>query len=199
MKIILVGAEGDIGKAVCEELGSRHEIIKAGRSSTDVKVDMADRTSVNNMYAQCGKVDAVICTAGTVHFGPLHDFTEETFMLGLRQKVMGQVNLVLAGLGVLNDGGSFTLTSGVLDRDPIRMGTGVATANGALGGFVVGAAIEMPRGLRINVVSPGLLDVSVPRYGEWFPGHEPVSSKRVGLAYAKSVEGAITGKVVIVE
>ncbi|MCV3206169.1 short chain dehydrogenase [Mesorhizobium sp. YC-39] len=199
MRIIVVGAEGDIGKVACEELGSRHEIIKAGRSSGDIQVDMADRASVDAMYAKCGKVDAVISTAGNVHFGPLADFTEETFMLGLRHKVMGQVNLVLAGLSNVGDGGSFTLTSGVLDRDPIRMGAGAAAANGALGGFVLGAAIEMPRGLRINVVSPSLLDVSVPRYGEWFPGHEPVSSKRVGLAYAKSVEGAITGKVIIVE
>jgi NAD(P)-dependent dehydrogenase (short-subunit alcohol dehydrogenase family) len=199
MKIIIVGAEGDIGKAVCEELGARHEIIKAGRSSGDIQVDMADRASVDAMYAKCGNVDAVVSTAGDVHFGPLHDYTEETFMLGLRHKVMGQVNLVLAGLGTVNDEGSFTLTSGVLDRDPIRMGTGAATANGALGGFIVGAALEMPRGLRINVVSPGLLDVSVPRYGGWFPGHEPVSSKRVGLAYAKSVEGALTGKIIIVE
>ncbi|TCM51016.1 NAD(P)-dependent dehydrogenase (short-subunit alcohol dehydrogenase family) [Rhizobium sp. PP-F2F-G48] len=197
MRIIVVGAEGDIGKAACEELRGRHEIIKAGRSSGDIRVDMADRASVDAMYAQCGNVDAVISTAGNVHFGPLAEFTEETFMLGLRDKVMGQVNLVLAGLNRISDGGSFTLTSGVLDRDPIRMGTGAAAANGALGGFVHGAAIEMPRGLRINVVSPGLLDVSVPRYGEWFPGHEPVSSKRVGLAYAKSVEGAITGKVIV--
>jgi len=196
MKIIFVGAGGDIGKAVCSELGSRHEIIKAGRSGRDVFVDMADRKSVEAMYAKTGKVDAVICTAGDVHFGPLADFAPETFMHGLQHKVMGQVNLVLAGLGVVEDGGSFTLTSGVLDRDPIRMGAAGATANGALGGFVVGAAIEMPRGLRVNVVSPGLLDVSVPRYGTWFPGHQPVSSKSVGLAYAKSVEGAITGQVI---
>ncbi|MER8509410.1 short chain dehydrogenase [Mesorhizobium sp. M0199] len=192
MRIIVVGAEGDIGKAVCDELGSRHAIIKASRSSGDFQVDMADRASLDAMYAKCGKVDAVISTAGNVHFGPLGKYTEETFMLGLRHKVMGQVNLVLAGLATVSDGGSFTLTSGVLDRDPIRMGTGAATANGALGGFVLGAAIEMPRG------RPGLLDVSVPRYGEWFPGHEPVSSKRVGLAYAKSVEGAITCQVIIV-
>jgi NAD(P)-dependent dehydrogenase (short-subunit alcohol dehydrogenase family) len=79
------------------------------------------------------------------------------------------------------------------------MGTGAATANGALGGFVTGAAIEMPRGLRVNVVSPGLLETSVERYGSWFPGHVPVPAKRVGLAYAKSVEGALTGKVIIVE
>ena len=196
MKIILVGADGDIGKVVCDELSARHEIIKAGRSSGDV---MADRASAEAMYSKIGVVDAVVSTAGKVHFGPLQDFTQETFMDGLQNKVMGQVNLVLAGLNTVVEGGSFTLTSGVLDRDPIRSGAAAATANGALGGFVVGAAIEMPRGLRVNVVSPGLLDVSAPRYGAWFPGHEPVSAKRVGLAYAKSVEGAITGQVIIVE
>ena len=120
-------------------------------------------------------------------------------LLGLTNKVMGQINLVLVGLNYVTNGGSFTLTSGVLDRDPIRSGSGAATANGALGGFVVGAAIEMPRGLRINVVSPGLLEVSEKRYGKFFPGHERVSSARVGLAYAKSVEGALTGQVLIVE
>ncbi|MER9024600.1 short chain dehydrogenase [Mesorhizobium sp. M0815] len=145
MRIIVVGAEGDIGKAVCDELGSRHAIIKASRSSGDFQVDMADRASLDAMYAKCGKVDAVISTAGNVHFGPLGKYTEETFMLGLRHKVMGQVNLVLAGLATVSDGGSFTLTSGVLDRDPIRMGTGAATANGALGGFVLGAAIDAAR------------------------------------------------------
>jgi NAD(P)-dependent dehydrogenase (short-subunit alcohol dehydrogenase family) len=198
MRIIVVGAEGDIGKAACSALEARHEIIKAGRSSGDVQVDLTDHTSIKAMYDHVGLVDAVISTAGGVHFGPLGDFSEETFMIGLRNKVMGQVNLVLAGLTKISDGGSFTLTSGVLDRDPIRMGTGAATANGALGGFVVGAAIEMPRAQRINVVSPGLLEISVPRYGEWFAGHEPVSSQSVGLAYAKSVEGAITGQVIIV-
>ncbi len=81
---------------------------------------------------------------------------------------MGQVNLVLKGLDYVSDGGSFTLTSGVLERDPILMGAGAATANGALVGFVVGSAIEMPRGIRINVVSPGMLEVSEERYGSFF-------------------------------
>lgn len=198
MRIIVVGAKGDIGRAACQELGARHELVEVGRSSGDVRVDMSDRASIDEMYARVGPVDAVVSAAGDVHFGPLEEHTEETMMLGLRQKVMGQINLVLAGLRHVSEGGSFTLTSGVLDRDPIRMGTGAATANGALGGFVVGSAVEMPRRLRINVVSPGLLDVSVPRYGAWFPGHDPVASERVGRAYAKSVEGAITGQVIIV-
>ena len=198
MKIIVVGAEGDIGKVICAELGSRHDIVKAGRTSGDISVDISDEQSVREMYERAGKVDAVVSAAGDVCFDSLADFTQESFMTGLQEKVMGQVNLVLIGLENVADNGSFTLTSGILDREPIKMGANAATANGAIGGFVVSAAIEIPRGLRINVVSPGLLDVSVPRYGAWFPNHEPVSSRNVGLAYAKSVEGAETGQVIIV-
>ncbi len=199
MKIILIGASGDIGKAALAELAPRHEVIKVGRSSGDLQADISDRQSIVAMYEKLGNIDAVVCTAGNVHFGPLTDFTEDQFMLGLSDKVMGQVNVALVGMNYLNDNGSITLTSGVLDRDPIRMGAGAATANGAIGGFVVGAAIEMPRGIRLNVVSPGLLDVSEERYGSYFPGHERVASERVGLAYTKSVEGPGTGQVIIVQ
>lgn len=199
MKIILIGASGDIGKAAHAELSPRHEVISVGRNSGDIQADLSDRKSIALMYKKTGRVDAVVSTAGNVHFGPLAEFTEDQFMLGLTDKVMGQINLVLEGLDYINDNGSFTLTTGVLNRDPIRMGSGAATANGAIDGFVVGAAIEMPRGIRINTVSPGLLDVSEERYGSFFPGHERVSARRVGLAYTKSLEGLGTGQVIIVE
>lgn len=198
MKVIVVGAAGDIGQAACKELGARHDIVTVGRSSGDHRVDVADIDAVKALYQAIGPFDAVVSCAGDATFAPLDTLDQETFMVGLRQKVMGQVNLVLAGLNLIADGGSFTLTSGVLDRDPIRMGTNAATANGALAGFTKSAAIEMPPGLRINVVSPGMLDVSAPRYGEWFKGHKPVSSLNVGLAYAKCVEGGLTGQVVVV-
>lgn len=198
MRIMVVGASGDIGQAACKELGSRHELITVGRNSGAYHLDVADFAAVKAFYRDVGPVDAVVSCAGDATFAPLADMDDQAFMIGLQQKVMGQVNLVLAGLGAVTDGGSFTLTSGVLDRDPIRMGANAATANGALAGFVKSAAIEMPRGLRVNVVSPGMLDVSASRYGEWFRGHKPVSSQDVGLAYAKSVEGALTGQVIIV-
>ncbi len=150
------------------------------------------------MYAKLGKVDAVVTCAGHVHFGPVATMTPEQFRKGLNDKLMGQVNLVLLGMNNVNDGGSFTLTSGVLDRDPVRQGANAAAVNGAIGAFVKGAAIEMPRGIRINAVSPGLLEDSAEKYDGFFPGHEPVSSARVGLAYAKSVDGALTGQVIAV-
>jgi NAD(P)-dependent dehydrogenase (short-subunit alcohol dehydrogenase family) len=151
--------------------------------------------SVKAMYAGLGQVDAVIACAGQVHFGPVASMTPDQFRKGLNDKLMGQVNLVLLGLQNVADGGSFTLTSGVLDRDPVRQGANAAAVNGAIGGFVKAAAIEMPRGIRINAVSPGLLEESEKKYEGFFPGHETVSSARVGLAYVKSVEGALTGQV----
>ena len=199
MKIIVIGANGAVGKTAVDALGDRHEIITVGRSSGDFKVDIEDQKSVRSMYNEVGKVDAVVSAVGHGHFGGVAEMSSDQFMKGITHKVLPQVNLVLVGIDHMNDGGSFTLTSGVLNRDPIRGGASAAAANGALDGFVIGAAIDMPRGIRINAVSPGLLQVSVDRYDGFFPGHEPVSSERVGLAYCKSVEGAITGQVIIVE
>jgi NAD(P)-dependent dehydrogenase (short-subunit alcohol dehydrogenase family) len=198
VRILVIGAEGTVGKAVVHELGRRHEIVKAGRSSGDLRVDIANETSIRDMFAKLGKVDAVVATAGHVHYGPLTTMTGEQFKSGLLDKLLGQVNLVLIGQNFVNDGGSFTLTSGIVDRDPIRQGANGAAVNGALGAFVKSAAIEMPRALRINVVSPALLEESAKKYEGFFPGHETVSAARVGLAYAKSVEGALTGQVITV-
>lgn len=199
MKIILVGASGDVGKAAYDELSARHDVITAGRSSGDVQVDLTSPESIRALYEQTGPADAVISAAGEVEFARMTEMTVDKFRFGLENKALSQISLVLGGLDTVNEGGSFTLTSGILDRDPVLMGAGAATANGALAGFVKSAAIDLPKGRRINVVSPGLLEVSADQYGAWFPGHELVPSRRVGLAYAKCVEGAITGQVVPVD
>lgn len=154
MRILVVGASGTVGQAALKALSARHEIVTAGRNSGDVTVDLMDEASVRAMFEKLGRLDAVVSAAGHVHFGPLAAMTPTQFRKGLDDKLMGQVNLVLIGQGHVNDGGSFTLTSGVLDRDPIRQGSNAAAVNGAIGGFVKGAAIEMPRGIRINAVSP---------------------------------------------
>ena len=198
MRILIAGASGSVGQAAVAELSRRHDIVRAGRSSGDVTVDLMNEESVKAMFAKLGKVDAIVACAGHVHFGPVAAMTPEQFRKGLDDKLMGQVNLVLLGMNNVNDGGSFTLTSGVLDRDPVRAGANAAAVNGAINAFVKGAAIEMPRGIRINAVSPGLLEDSATKYDGFFPGHEPVSSARVGLAFAKSVDGALTGQVITV-
>jgi NAD(P)-dependent dehydrogenase (short-subunit alcohol dehydrogenase family) len=195
MKILIVGATGTIGTAVVGALQDRHEIVKVGSKSGDLQVDMSDSASIRQLFERVGKVDAVIATAGKVHFGPLAEMTETEMAVGLGNKLMGQVNLVLIGQKYVADGGSFTLTSGVLSHDPIRFGAAASLVNGALDAFVRAAAIELDRGLRINIVSPGVLVESLPVFGDYFRGHEAVPGARVANAYLKSVEGRLTGQV----
>ena len=198
MRILLIGGSGTVGKAAAIGL-KKHDLVLAGRTSGDITVDVMDEASIRAMFKKAGKIDAIVTTTGHTHFGPVADMTSEQFRKGLDDKLMGQIMVALIGQHHLNDQGSVTLTSGVTNRDAIRKGANAAAVTGALDALVKSAAIEMPRGLRINAVSPGLLEESATKYDGFFPGHQPVSSARVGLAYAKSVEGALTGQVIIVE
>lgn len=195
MKILIVGGTGTIGQAVVDELKPRHEMIIVGHSHGDIKVDMTDAQSIAAMFARTGHIDALIVTTGQVKFVKLAEMSAETYQFGLQHKLMGQVNLALAAINHLHDHGSITLTSGVLSHDPINMGSSASMVNAGIDGFVKAAAIEMPRGIRINSVSPTVVAESMDKYADFFRGFEPVSASRVALAYSKSVEGLLTGQV----
>lgn len=195
MKILIVGAGGTLGQAVAAELGQRHEVIRAGRSSGDVRVDLRDAASVAAMYREVGELDAVVCTAGKVPFAPLGELTEAKYLEGLGDKLLGQVRLVQEGMATLRDRGSFTLITGILTEQPIFAGACASMVNGAVEGYVRAAAIELPRGMRINAVSPNVLVESMEGYGPFFRGFEPVTAARAALAFSRSVEGLQTGQV----
>ena len=194
MKILLIGATGTIGSAIDRELSHRHEIVRVGRKSGDFQVDISDSASIRNLFEQTGRFDALICAAGNVNFVALGEMSEKDFALGLQDKLMGQVNLLLIGREFANDGASFTFTSGVINREPIRTGSSAALVNAALDGFVKAAAIELPRGLRVNSVSPTVLTEAMGKYAPYFRGFKSVAAADVALAYAKSVEGLHTGQ-----
>ena len=194
MKILLIGAHGTIGSAIDRELSPRHEIVRIGRKSGDFQVDISDSASIRKLFQQTGQFDALICAAGSVTFAPLGQMSEKDFVLGLQNKLMGQVNLLLIGSEFANDCASFTFTSGVINREPIRTGSSAALVNAALDGFVKAAAIELPRGLRVNSVSPTVLEEAMDHYAPFFRGFKPVPAAEVALAYAKSVEGLHTGQ-----
>jgi NAD(P)-dependent dehydrogenase (short-subunit alcohol dehydrogenase family) len=202
MRILLVGAGGTLGRAVAAELGTRHHIVAAGRKSGDVRLDLSDPASIREAFtwAGTGPLDAVVCTAGEVAFAPLSaihpaPIGESAYTLGLTNKLLGQVNLALGAREHLVDGGSITLTSGILAEQPIAGGSSASMVNAALEGFVRAAAVELPRGLRINLVSPSILVESLAAFGSFFRGFEPVPAARAALAYSRSVEGIQTGQV----
>ncbi|MEH7012348.1 short chain dehydrogenase [Neobacillus niacini] len=194
MRVLIIGSTGTIGSAVKKELETSHEIITAGRNNANIFVDLSITESITSMYESVGKVDAVVCTAGNTYFGPFKDLTPEKNEITILSKLKGQINLVLLGINHVNDRGSFTLTTGILMDDPIVGGTSSAMANGAIQGFVKSSAIELPRGIRINNVSPNVLKESMEKYGPLFSGFNPVPASKVALAYRKSVEGAQTGQ-----
>lgn len=194
MKVILVGASGTLGSAIAARLGSRHELIRVGRQSGDLQVDITQPESIRTLFAQVGHFDALISAVGSVTFAPFTEMTPEAFQNGLQDKLMGQVNLVLLGQAQAADGASFTLTTGILNEQPIAQGSSAAMVNAALEGFVRGAAIELPRGQRLNAVSPTVLEESLGHYGDFFRGFKPVPGADVALAYERSVEGRETGK-----
>ena len=195
MRIIIVGASGTIGKAVVEELGSRHDIIPAGRSA-DLKMDISNTSSIKDAFEKVGEFDALVSCAGHVKFAPLAEMHDEDYRIGINDKLMGQVNLVLVGRDYINDAGSFTLTTGILGEDPIAMGSSASMVNGAINSFTIASAIEMPRGLRINTVSPGVIEEAMEDYAPFFRGHKAVPAADAALGYAKSVEGLQTGQII---
>ncbi|MGL6265868.1 short chain dehydrogenase [Aeromonas jandaei] len=195
MKIVIVGASGTIGSAVSELLARDHQVIRVGHSQGDATVDMRDPASIKALFAGLGQFDALVVASGSAAFNALTEMTDEEWQVGLQSKLMGQINLTRSAIPHLSDKGSITLISGILSEEPINWGASVTTINGAIEHFVKAAACELPRGLRINVVSPTVLAESMDKYADFFPGFVPVPAAKVAQAYKKSVLGIQTGQV----
>ena len=193
MKFLVVGSTGLIGSYVAKTLSKHGTVIGVSRT-TQISVDVKDPASIKAMYEKVGKIDAVASCIGKVAFKPVAELSYEDYLLGFKDKALGQVELVRAGVNYLNDNGSFTLMTGVLARDPIPSGTVAALANGAVESFTLAAAIDLPRGLRINTVSPNVL-VEATSYHPSFPGYHQVSAQSVADAYVKSILGKQTGQI----
>ncbi len=196
MKVLIVGGDGTIGNKVSGHFSKKHEVIIAERTSGDVTVDIVDSNSIEAMFATVGAVDAVVCIAGEAKWDAFESLTEDDFHIGLRSKLMGQVNLVRIGRKFVNPGGSFTLSTGILADHPVAMTTSAAMVNGGIHSFVKAACLELKNGQRINVVSSGLVEDAVEKYEAYFPGHNPIPMHKVVNGYVKSVEGAGTGQVI---
>lgn len=196
MKIVIVGASGTMGQYLANVLEKEnHEVIRASRSSEEIQVDTTSTQSIEAMFARIGTFDALISTAGETFVGPWKNLNDQTFKKGIEGKMMGQINLVLIGQHYINPKGSFTLITGALTHEPQINFANASTVNGAVEGFVRASAIELSNGIRINAVSPTVIENS-PQYFPYFPGEIPTTMKQLEFAFKKSLFGAVTGHII---
>lgn len=196
MKLLIIGGNGTIGKTITEHYKNQHHVIIAARTNGDINVDIANSKSIKAMFKETGKVDAIVCIAGEAKWAPFNELTEEDYYIGLKSKLMGQVNLVRIGQHYLNKNGSITLSTGILADDPVLKTASAAMVNGGIHSFVQAAALETPIGTRLNVVSLGMVEAAYEKYKGYFPGHNPVPMAKVVNAYIRSIEGMTNGKII---
>ena len=195
MKIIIVGATGTMGTHLSSAFENEHEIIRVATQGGDFQVDITSTEEIEKFFQVVGPFDALISTAGPTFVGPWKKLNDETFRKGVEGKMMGQINLVLIGQNYINPKGSFTLITGALTEEPQINFANASAANGAVEGFVRGAAIELQNGIRINAVSPTVIENS-PQYFPYFPGEIPTTMKQLEFMFRKSVFGASTGHII---
>jgi len=195
MKIFIIGGAGTIGKRVTARLADKHEVIVGGRNSGDVQVDISDAPSIERALNQIGKLDAIVNVSGEAKWDRFENLSEEDFYIGIKSKLMGQVNLVRIGRNFINKGGSITLTTGILADDPVDMTTSAAMVNGGIHSFVRAVALELD-GVRVNAVSAGLVADAYEKYKDFFPGYDVVGMDKVVNGYVKSVEGKVNGQII---
>lgn len=196
-KIILIGASGTIGKVTLSTLETvGFEVVTASFSgkTTHYSVDIQDPSSIKALFEKIGSFDALVSTTGKAAFKPIKDIEQEDWDLSLSNKLLGQINLVQIGAKYISKGGSFTLTTGILNVEPIAMGSIAATVNAGLEGFVKAASLEY-KDFRINTVSPTVVEEALEKYAPFFPGYKPVKAKEVADAYLKSISGIANGEV----
>ncbi len=196
MKILVIGGNGTIGKTVVSHFKEKNEVVIAGRTNGDVNVDIANSASIKAMFESVGKLDSIICIAGEAKWDDFNKLTEEDYYIGLKSKLMGQVNLVRIGQYYLNPNGSITLSTGILADDPVIKTTSAAMVNGGIHSFVKAVALEIENGIRVNVVSSGMVEDAYEKYKDYFPGHNPIPMKKVINGYVRSVNGKGHGEII---
>jgi NAD(P)-dependent dehydrogenase (short-subunit alcohol dehydrogenase family) len=192
VRIVVIGATGTIGKAIIQALTPRHDVVPVSRHG-EHRVNIDDPNSITQMYRALGRVEAVICAAGEAKFAPLAQLTDEDFALSVRSKLLGQVNVIRLGLAQVADGGSITVTSGILATRPSPGSGAISLVNAAVEGFVRAAALEAPRRIRVNAVSPPWVSETLQALGMPPAGGLPATV--VARAYVRSVEGNESGAV----
>jgi NAD(P)-dependent dehydrogenase (short-subunit alcohol dehydrogenase family) len=192
-RVLVIGASGLLGSHIVTQLQGKAEVLQASATRGALKVDISSPDSLRTLFAGTGPLDAIVCVAGMARFVPWEKATDGDWAHGVANKLMGQVNVVRHGAPVVCDGGSITLTTGVLAQHPMPGGAIFTTANAAVEGFVRAAALELGARIRVNVVSPGWITETLVALGmDPAPG---LPAAEAAAIYVQAIEQGASGVV----
>ena len=105
MKVILVGASGNIGRGVGRAVSANHQVVRVGLSDGDVQCDYTDPESVRSMFATVGSYDALVsAVGGDSRFLPFEELSDDDFRYGFERKFLSQIRLMTLGQPTIRDG-----------------------------------------------------------------------------------------------
>lgn len=175
-RILIAGGSSGMGLALAErllqedcavtivgrsqdKLAAAHETLSRAPYLTTIAADITQEEQVHAMFAQCGPLDHIVCTAADIGgaYQLLPDIDVAVMRKAMESKLLGPLLLAKHGARMLPDSGSITFTSGIAYCRPAARGSVVAAINGGLNSLAYALAVELAP-IRVNAVSPGWVD-----------------------------------------
>ena len=138
-------------------------VAELGDRATGIQGDVANLEDLDRLFAQVreqfGRVDVLFANAGIAPLGPFEAVTEEHFDALFNINVRGLCFTVQKALLLLSEGASVILNASVVAQSGLPNTSVYSATKAAVRSLGRTLAAELsPRGIRVNVVSPGLIE-----------------------------------------
>ncbi len=138
-------------------------VAELGDKATGIRGDVANLEDLDRLFAQVreqfGRVDVLFANAGIAPFVPFERVTEEHFDSLFDINVRGLFFTVQKALPLLSEGASVILNASVVAQSGLPNTSVYSATKAAVRSMGRTLAAELaPRGIRVNVVSPGLIE-----------------------------------------
>jgi NAD(P)-dependent dehydrogenase (short-subunit alcohol dehydrogenase family) len=175
-RVIIVGGSTGIGEAAARAFAAAGAAVtitgraksrldaaaqRIGYSVQVAEFDATDGAAVTGFFGAVPSADHLVLAAspGAVGSGPFAGLDEQALREAFDGKFFAHVKVLKAAAPRLRADGSVTIVSAVSARAAYPGAAGLAAVNGALEAVVPTLAVELAP-LRVNAVSPGVIDTS---------------------------------------
>jgi len=171
---VVTGGGSGIGFAIAERLagagarvvlvGRRKSRLEAaaarlGRAASVAPADVGDEAQVKAVFDALDRVDVLVTCAGGAFFGAIDEAPPRAWVDLFHGRFFGQLYACHHAVPKMPSDGVIVLCSGIAAGAYVPLYSGGAALCGAVNAMGRQLAVELaPRGIRVNVLSPGLIE-----------------------------------------